>query len=393
MATGQSVLSNNERAGWRDMLAPPEHAHAALAIAFLFASLLIVPLCTAQQAATLYLVAAICFYYTVVRSFPAMLGLGVPLIAVYAITASLSLTAVVASLLLGGACGAFLLIHYHDPREVRHWALVLLPVLAYGAAALLTRDPVRGLLVLLPLAIAVVFAYCILRYHAHTPSVVAGAVALGAALAVAALVTLAVTGALNANPLGTIAGGLRTGIAEALLQTRTLYAEMGTELLLTDADVANAAIIAVNLLPALLCVLLVIVSYLSWRALLRLMLTWNTVPRIPLRVGALTMSPVSAALFLISFVAALFANAEEMTLAGAIFQNVSIVLEPGLALVGGASLLARGRSRSCSSYLFFFAVFFILWTNPSTGLALASIIGAVHILLAHFLPSTTEKGD
>ena len=97
MATVQPTLSTNDSATWRGMLTRPEHGQATLTAVFLLASMLIVPLCTVHQAATLYLIATVCFYYTLVRSIPAMLGLGIPLLAVYGITSSFSLTAVAAA--------------------------------------------------------------------------------------------------------------------------------------------------------------------------------------------------------------------------------------------------------------------------------------------------------
>lgn len=393
MTTGQPTPNTFDSATWRDMLARPERGQVTLTLAFLFASLLIVPLCTVTQAASLYLIATVCFYYILVRSIPAMLGLGIPLLAVYGVTSSFSLTAATAALLLGGACGAFLLIHYHDPKNVRHWGLLLLPALAYGAAALLTRDPVRGLLTLIPLSLSVVFAICVLGYRAHTPSVTGGAAALVGALALAFVVTLAVTGQLSGDPLGTLAARLNSAIIELFLDARTQYAELGVELGMTDVEIANTAAMTVNLLPAILLASAAIVSYLAWRALLRMMLAFGTLPRIPMRLAGFTMSAFSAVLFIVTFIAGLIANAEEATLVGAIFQNVSAVLEPGLALIGFVSLFVRSKTRSCLTYVLSFGLAFIVWSNPGVGLALAAFFGAINILMARFLPAPNEKGD
>ena len=393
MATVQPTLSTNDSATWRGMLTRPEHGQATLTAVFLLASMLIVPLCTVHQAATLYLIATVCFYYTLVRSIPAMPGLGIPLLAVYGITSSFSLTAVAAALLLGGACGAFLLIHYHDYKDLRHLCLFLIPLLAYGGATLVTRDPVRGLLVLLPLAISAVFAWCVLGYRAHTPAVIAGAGALVGALALAFVVTLAVTGQLAGDPLGTLAARLNSAIIELFFDARTQYAELGMELGMTDTDIINTAAMTVNLMPAILLSGAAILSYLSWRALLRMLLAFGSVPRIPLRLGSFTMSPFSAGLFVLSFVAALIANAEQATVGGVVLQNLATVLEPGLALIGFVSLFARSSTRSCFTYILSFGLLFVLWSNPGTGLALAAFFGAFNILMARFLPSPNEKGD
>ena len=393
MTTPQSACSSQNRAAWRDMLTRPDTAPAALASVFLFASLLVLPLCTVPRVAVLYLIAVVCFYYALVRAVLAMLGLAAPLLLIYGVTGSINLTAVGAALLLGGACGAFLLIHYHHPKDPRFWGVVSVPVLAYGIAAFLTQDPVRGLLVLLPLSLSLVFAWCVLSYQSLTPSVVSGTAALTAALTVALLVTLAVTGGLSGNPVGEIAATLRAEIAGTLAQSRALYAELGMQIAMTDAEIVNTAAVTVNLMPAILIASFTALTYLSWRALLRMLVVWETLPRLPLRLGALSMSAFSAGLFIVSFVAALIANTEQVTLAGAILQSISLVLEPGLALVGFASLYARGDRRSCLTSLLSLGLIFILFSNLGTGLALAAFFGAINILMARFLPSPNEKGE
>jgi len=393
------TISKNEQVDLRDMLAKPESPHALITAILLFFSALVLPFADLPSVCGIYIVCCAIFYYALSRSLFAMLYYAVPTALLYALGAFLPIAAdplmlptVFLALLVGGGCGAFLLIHFHDPKK--HWYLLLLPILAYGAAALITGDPVRGLLTLLPLALAIVAAICVLRYMRRTDATLLITATLVAVLAVAGAVTLLVTNGFGGNPIVTFADALRESIASFLTESRALYTEMGMKLSLTDVDIANTAALFVNLLPGLFLCLCSITAFLVWRTLLQLMVAFRTLPRLPFRLAAFSMSKTSAVLFLIFYIVALFANSTEATLFGTVCQNIALVLEPGLALIGFASIFSRGGARSCLSYLLAFGLLFVLWTNPATGVALAAFFGAFHILAARLLPQdNSNKGD
>ena len=390
----------NENLGWRDMLTKPTSAHTLVAALFLLFSALVIPFADLPSVCGIYVVCCAIFYYTLSHSFFAMLYYAVPAALLYALGAvvpgvpdPLTLPTVFLALLVGGGCGAFLLVHFHDPKK--HLYFLLLPILAYTASALITGDPLRGLLTLLPLALAIAGAVCLLRYMRRTDATVLIAATLVAVLAVAGLVTLLATGELNGNPIASLADALRGSITSLLNESRALYAEMGMKLPLSDVDISNTAVLFVNLLPGLFLCICAIVAFLVWRTLLQLLVTFGTLPRLPFRLAAFSMSKTSAALFLLFYIVALFANSTEATLFGTVCQNVALVLEPGLALIGFASIFSRGGARSCLSYVLAFGLLFVLWTNPATGVALAAFFGAFHILAARLLPpqDNSNKGD
>lgn len=394
------AISKNELLDWQNMLTKPQSTHTLLATVLLFFSALVIPFADLPTVCGIYIVCCAVFYYALSRSFFAMLYYAVPAMLLYALGAvlpgtndPLMLPTAFLALLVGGGCGAFLLIHFHDPKK--HLYFLLLPILAYTAAALITGDPVRGLLTLLPLSLATVAAICVLRYMRRTDASVLIAAVLVATLAVAGLVTLFVMDGFHGNPIVSLSDALRESIVSFLTESRTLYTEMGMKLPLSDIDITNTAALFVNLLPGLFLCACAITAFLVWRTLLQLLVAFRTLPRLPFRLAAFSMSKTSAVVFLLFYIVALFANSTEATLFGTVCQNVALVLEPGLALIGFASIFSRGGARSCFSYVLVFGLLFVLWTNPATGVALAAFFGAFHILAARLLPpqDNSNKGD
>lgn len=388
------TITKSEKLDWQNMLARPDSTHTLIAAVLLFFSSLVIPFAESPTVCGIYILCCAVFYYVLSRSFFAMLYYAVPAFLLYSFGAFLPgspdpllLPTVFLALLVGGGCGAFVLIHFHDPKK--HLYLLLLPILAWGAAALITGDPLRGLLTLLPVALAIVAAACVLLYVRRTDATVLIAVVLAAVLSIAGIITLGVTGGLNGNPVITLADAIRETVTAFLTESRAKV-----NIPLTDVDISNTAALFVNLLPGLFLCLCSITAFLVWRTLLQLLIAFRTLPRLPFRLAAFSMSKTSAAVFVAFYIIALFANSTEATLFGTVCQNVALVLEPGLAMIGFASIFSRGGARSCLSYLLVLGLVFVLWQNPATGISLAAFFGAFHILAARFLPQdNSNKGE
>ena len=265
--------------------------------------------------------------------------------------------------------------------------------MAYAAPSLLVSDPARGLLALLPLLLAAAFAVCLAICLPHTESVLTGIAVLVLSLSVAGLVTAALLGTLGGNTLSLLAESMRATVEAFFREANVLYAEMGLDLGLTDVYISNIAALLVNISPALFFIACSLVSYLAWRTLLCLLVAFRTLPRLPLRIAAFRVSAAGAAVFIVSYIIALIANSESTTLFGTVMENLSLVLEPALALVGFHALFSGKGQRSCLSYLLAMGLVFVLISNPLTGLTLAAFFGAFNILAARFFPPADEKGE
>lgn len=381
--------------GWKELLTRPEGSQAAVLAVFFFAACLVLPLANDTQIATVFMLACVLLYYGMNHSLRSLLHYALPALPLILISElfpgvpnAMVLPCVYVALLVGGSTGAFLMAHFHDPK--RHLWLLLLPAAAYGAAALLTRSPLRALLALLPLALALAAGLCLLRCTTCKDAVATIATALVALTAVALIVAAARKGALNASLLKALAQSIREHIIQALEHSGSAYAELGVELAISKADMANIATSVINIAPGLLLALCSISAFLLWRSLLNMLMAFHSLPRLPRRIAGFTMGRISAVVFLAAVLISLIAGAT--TKAGAVCENLCLALEPGLGLMGYASLLPRGKQRSCLSTVLLAALIGLLFVDIFSALTLIAAIGAVSLLTAH-KPQGPEEQD
>lgn len=393
-----TLLKKADRISWREMLAAPGTSHTALVIALTLFSALAFALCNNFAIAALYLLFCLFFLLRLTRSLFAALFYVVPAFLLYAlcpflpgVTEPLMLPVAFLALIVGGAAGGFLFTHFHNPRK--HWYLFTLPLVAYALPSLLTGDPLRGLLALLPLLLAAVYAISLSLCLTHNDAVILGIIVLVISLVCAGAITVAVCGLWTASPLAALAEAMRTVVETLLHEARALYLENGLDLGLSDIFIENVAAMMINIAPALFLIITSLVSYLAWRTLLCLLVAFRSVPRLPQRIAAFEVSATAAILFILSYFAAWIANAETATLFGTVAQNLSLVLEPALALIGFHAFLSPQNPRSCLSYLLALGFFFLLFSNPVIALTIAAFYGAVTILGARFFPPHDEKGE
>lgn len=373
----------------RDMLSAPDGASLAAVAILFFSSLAVIPLIGNGPIVLIYAVACAIVLYTLSKSLSYVISLLLPAAVLFLLFSSPAIPALFTAFLLGGACGTILLLAAREKKHLLLWCAA--PAFAYLAVFLLCRHPLQAVLVLLPLPLAVCGRYLILRCTAQTTAIVTLAAVLAATLTVAGLIAMLAMDMLHGNPLTIFADALRNSLSkaflEALAELRAVYAEMGTELPLTDETMLALVPLLVNLLPGLFLSVCVLVAFFIWRADLNFILNLRMLPRVPLRMNALHLSPVTAAVYVPAFLVALFGNLPDVTFAGTAALNFALVLSPGLALVGYAALSPRrGERRSCLSTLLFFGLILATVSNPFIGLALAALLGAVNVLLVTFLP-------
>ena len=388
-------LEKRERAAFREMLNPQGSQKTGAAVLMLLLSSLIIPLCTNEILSMLYLGYAAVFYYSLTRSVPAVLLVALPGVPLFALSSYVpglatpfALPAVYAALVLGAVGGAFLIIHNRKPA--RALSLLSLPVAAYAAAYLATSSPYKALLVLLPAVLALVLALCILNCCAHTPSVLLLACVAAAMAAIGFLLYLLVMGWPVANPLSYLADSVRAGVVGFYRQMVALYAESGLELPFSEMDIKNMAALLGNVLPGVFGIACLLLAYVTWRVMLRLMIVWQTLPRVPLRLAAVTVSPMAAGVFTLAYVIAFFANTGTATLLGTVCQNLYLLFLPALSLMGFSVIMKKRADRTRFSGFLLVALVATLFISISTALALASFIGAFHILAAYF--TSHDKG-
>lgn len=394
-APNQYALTKEDRMAWRDILGIPNEKTTALAIIFAAVQMAVIPFAENAQFAVPYLLLSFGFYYLLTRSLFAVAGIAIPAFFLYSMSEAylgngFTYTVVFLAVLFGGALGGYVLLHFHS--KPAHLCLLAIPALTWGLTFLVTSDPMRGLLTLLPLPLAAVFAFFMTRCMRCTEATVAGAAALALTLALALLLTLAATGRLHGNALATLAEEWRAGISATLSDLRAAYEKAGIAYTITDVSIANAATMMVNLIPSLFLIVCSAVSFLTYRVFVHTVVCFDEMRRMPRRVLEFTVSPTTAILFLGAFLLSLLVGNGHDSFFSVILQNLYLVLEPGLILIGFSALFGRGAARSCLSVFILFGLLFILFTNPGTGLTLAAFYGALSILVTRFFPSPDEKG-
>lgn len=386
-------LTKKDLAAWREMLGTPNREKTALAILLAALQMLIIPLSDNSTALLLYFLLTIGFFYLLTRSLFSLCGIAIPAFFVYSAFGEHGAPFAVAfcAMLFGGALCGYVLMHFHS--KPGHLLLLLVPAATYGLTFLMTGDPMRGLLTLLPLPLGILYAVMLLRCGSFTDTVISGAAVVALTLGVALLLTLAATGKLVPNALSLLADEMRGDLVARLTEVRTLYEKAGLTVEMTDVQIANSAAMWVNLIPALFLILCSVISFCSFRILLRVTAGFDELPHMPRRVIAMSVSPVAAILFLVAFLLSLLVGRDHASFFGVVLQNLYLVLEPPLILVGFSALTGRGAARSCLSLLILAGLIFILCTNPGTGLTLAAFYGALTILISRFFPAApAEKG-
>ena len=382
---------SREMAAWRALLTLPEAGRLPELLLLFFVSLLVIPFASVEAIALIYLGLVSVFYYRLTARLSSLLLPALVGFLMYSLAGTLLLPAGFFAVTVGGAAGALLF------ALVAKWqygvALAALPSLAYLLAFLLSRDPLSALLVLLPVSVAAVGGIAVRRLFTYKSAVLLIAASLGALLLTAGLITFLALGHGGANPLVTLADTLREGIVAATEEMRGMYAEMELPFPFSTEEVVLLAALVVNLLPAIFVICLLVTAYFAWRALLQMLLSFGVLPRLPLRLALLDVSPYAAVLFMLAYLVSLIAGGGGDVVVGAVASNLALILEPALSLVGGKLLLHPGEERSCLSFVLLIFTAYLLWTNPGVALVLLSFVGAIHILAVRISAARKNKGE
>ena len=385
-------LDQKMRAEWREMLRPADGARLTAAAVLYLLSSLALSLCRTETVAGLYLLYAVVFYYMLTHSLSAVVTISLPGVALYGISVLIPslphpylLPAVYAALILGGVGGGFLLLHC---RERKYLPLLLLPVAAYAIAGAVT-DPYTGLLVLIPAALSLVLGHGMLTCRPQTPVLITLAGVLALSGLVFLLVWYACIGWPVANPFAYIAELLRNGIFDLYRTAEQVYAEQGITLGLSDTDIRNLSAVLGNILPGVFLSGCGVLSFVIFRTQLRVLTAWGTLARVPVRIGAMTVSPLAAGLFVVAYLAGLIGG---VGLFGTVCENLALVLEPALILVGVGALLVRDPKRHSGVSAFLLIGLVVLLLNyPGLALTFAAFVGAFRVLMAAFISARQKK--
>lgn len=384
------ALNKTDLAAWRSLITRPSATRLLAAAAIYLISSLTLPFAASETVSLLFVAVCALFFYMQTRTLASLIAPAIPAMLLFSASGSMMLPAVFFAIVFGGACGAMLLLSAKAPSDT---VLVLLPVGAYLGALLLGATPLAALLTLLPLPVALVAMLGVRRCIPFTPMVVALTAAICVGFLTATGAALASLDLLDASLLPGFLASLGDELIATLEEAKALYAETGITIEISETAIRNLLAELINLSPAIFIIVCMVTAYFTWRTLAVLLVSFGALPRLPRVLVTPTMSVIAAILFLAAHLAALIANAKTATPFGAVAQNLALILEPGLALVGLGQLLRRNAPRSCFSILALITLVYLVWVNPATALAVAALYGAIHVLITSYQYAKNSKGE
>lgn len=282
--------------------------------------------------------------------------------------------------------GAFLI------TTCRSYALAAVPVAAYALSLLLCRDPMLAVLSLIAFPAAGILAYNTMQNRPRVSSICLISIMLGlCAVFGGALVWYRQNGTIVPSEVLAAIEALREQIVAIMVGDATLIEALQMTLDSAGTGIEAAALIrssvelVFNMLPGLLIVALNLLAYTAQLTCIRTYRGVGMKQLISHSSQLFILSVPAAIVYLVCCIASLFSK--ELTLATAVFENLRLILLPGMCLVGVFKLGAdfqRGVSKVWIAVMIGAALL-----APTMLLLCVSISGALATLMrpvvAHIL--------
>lgn len=268
------------------------------------------------------------------------------------------------------------------------------PLLAFGVSLVLCGRGDVAALALLPFPAALVLALGT-RSSAATQTgltrvgvICAASLVFGfTAICLAAGFIYHAYGALNPSVLSELLDALRAGMKEALMNYTISYGDnVITPLANKEAEVVNVINSTINTLPGTLVMASNVIITLAQMVTFSGLHAYGFGESVTGRVRNFRISPVSGAVFLLSWIVALVAVGDNnaSTMIGTVAENLYIILLPGLALAGlfrfMRGLAMRGARTGCGFFLVVLVPCLVLYVP-----AVAALYETVALLFAPLL--------
>jgi hypothetical protein len=162
------------------------------------------------------------------------------------------------------------------------------------------------------------------------------------------------------------------------------YAEQGlsaAELSLTESDASSYALALFCAIPAIFVIAINIISFCSSQLTVSLFASGGLNEYLTPVSLSFSMSWVSAAVFLLSYISMLFSYYGGYDIVALITENIYLMLLPGLAFTGVLALLGRGPGHKKHVFILI-AVAILFLSSPNSALAVVAFIGCYTVAKA-----------
>lgn len=288
--------------------------------------------------------------------------------------------------------------------------LAFIPLAAYGLSLILCRDPLLSLLSLLPFPAAAALAFGT-RAAADGREDAPGRVGvvcltslcLGVCMAGIALLLLGRhLGTLSPTHLSEWLESLRTALSRAIVEViqqlvdalpEQANGETALVTVPTEEQARNFVNSFINIFPGMAIAFCNILAALGQVVLHGCLTAFGYEASVRGQVRRFRMSLMSCIVFLLAAIITTVTSltSQDSTLVGTVAQNISLILQPGLILIGVLRIFTRPARRvGCLSFLLLLMLpFLLLYASPLVA-AYAAVATILDTILAHIRPPEGE---
>ena len=381
MTNGKDNVALDRKIGFLRLL-PAIIVVLASALALPFASNLYVGI-AASGVCSFFLIA------TAKKKIPILLML-LLLIGTLGLPDGLPLITILLALIVGTGTYAWLLSYAPSPY------LAIIPVLAYSAATVITKNWFGSLLALSFAIPALILAHSFKTKASRIGGICrtsAAFIIIACAGVVAALFYF--TGEFKVDVLRDLADTLTKSISEVFLNTKIDLISGETEALFTEDEAYNMALRIVTLFPAIAVLFFNSVSFFAQK--LQFSLIKETVGEnaISGRSIAFILSPFAGGAYVLSFLISTLTNSSPLDkTVNTVCQNIFVILTPALMGMGIMYFFAKmAIKRVKAGPLIIIGVLVLLFFNTQAALMLVSCFGAYASVSIPILTYLKEKSS
>ncbi len=303
--------------------------------------------------------------------------------------ADISVSSAIAVMMLLFAATAYLL------RNKFWWLSVLACAATFAITYLLTESLLLALVSIACFPVSVALYLSFEKKQQRVGAVCSMSVTLGVTLALLFLAFIyKAEGSISFEILRNFFDGLKSELIVTITDAVVAASEQLEAAISTPDALAittSAVTLVFNLLPAVVTILLFIISYVTHS--LYISVISHTVEDNKEIIHAISfkMSVTSAILFLVAFFAALILDYEGQGLYAAAAQNIYMILFPGLSLItfGFIGGLSKRRGASCLTSLIYFAILGLILFIPGVAaeiaaavISISAFVGAVLVIIS-----------
>ena len=327
------------------------------------------------------------------RTFKAVIGYSVILVMLIFLSGSLILPSYLAALTLAATAFAFLLLRC---RSVFFYLLPALPLLA---VAIITREVVPSLISVAAVPAGIFLAISVKQRLSRVSAICRISIGLSVmAAAIFAATVYSACGSFTPTAVREFIAVFRAEFTQTCLLTVNELSSMLEQNISEDyiLELLNSLIDTVfNLLPGIVITLSNITAYVLHATFITVYFADEKDRAQVAPMLSFDMSLVSAIVYILAVITSLFFTSGKAELAGAVAENIVLILAPGLVITALTVIraLMTKKGPSCLGTLGYFALILMLASFSPVAIVCVALAGAVLLICSHISARKANKNN